>query len=161
MASSLESRFGCQDIVRLIRFRFNFCLEICSFGPNPRITRASASSPTSFSVNGISKLLFRNSLYLLSHRQMRLCICLNVHIPNQTVFQVKNPEILGVFGFCGGGAIRTLGGCPHTRLLPYMAERARFELAMPCGILAFQASALDHYATSPPQTGLRFVAKNS
>ena len=30
-----------------------------------------------------------------------------------------------------------------------MAERARFELAIPCGMLAFQASALGHYATSP------------
>src|SRR5258705_120951 len=30
-----------------------------------------------------------------------------------------------------------------------MAERARFELAVPCGTLAFQASALDRYATSP------------
>ena len=34
-------------------------------------------------------------------------------------------------------------------LLP-MAERARFELANPCGLHAFQACALDHYATSPP-----------
>lgn len=30
-----------------------------------------------------------------------------------------------------------------------MAETERFELSNPCGLLAFQASALDHYATSP------------
>ena len=30
-----------------------------------------------------------------------------------------------------------------------MAEGGRFELPIPCGILAFQASALDHYATPP------------
>lgn len=30
-----------------------------------------------------------------------------------------------------------------------VAERAGFELAIPCGMLAFQASALGHYATSP------------
>ncbi len=30
-----------------------------------------------------------------------------------------------------------------------MAERQRFELWIPCGMLAFQASALGHYATSP------------
>lgn len=31
-----------------------------------------------------------------------------------------------------------------------LAEEERFELSIPCGMLAFQASALDHYAT-PPQ----------
>ncbi len=30
-----------------------------------------------------------------------------------------------------------------------MAERAGFEPAVPCDTLALQASALDHYATSP------------
>jgi hypothetical protein len=30
-----------------------------------------------------------------------------------------------------------------------MAEGARFELAVPCDTLTFQASALDHYATLP------------
>ena len=41
----------------------------------------------------------------------------------------------------------------HTRFLPKLyflkAEGARFELAIPCGILAFQASALGHYAIPP------------
>ena len=32
-----------------------------------------------------------------------------------------------------------------------MAERAGFEPAIPCGIRAFQARALGHYATSPIQ----------
>ena len=31
-----------------------------------------------------------------------------------------------------------------------LAEREGFEPSIPFGILAFQASALDHYATSPP-----------
>jgi hypothetical protein len=30
-----------------------------------------------------------------------------------------------------------------------MAEEERFELSIPCGMLAFQASALGHYATPP------------
>jgi hypothetical protein len=34
-----------------------------------------------------------------------------------------------------------------------LAEEERFELSVPCGTLAFQASALDHYAT-PPGSGI-------
>ncbi len=40
-----------------------------------------------------------------------------------------------------------------------MAEGERFELSIPCGMYAFQAYALGHYANPPPQAGLRFVAK--
>lgn len=35
------------------------------------------------------------------------------------------------------------------RSLSRLAERAGFEPAIPCGMPAFQASALGHYATSP------------
>lgn len=38
-----------------------------------------------------------------------------------------------------------------------MAERERFELSIPCGMLAFQASALGHYATSPCANGCFIV----
>jgi hypothetical protein len=37
------------------------------------------------------------------------------------------------------------------------AEREGFEPSIPCGIRAFQARALDHYATSPKtETGLLY-----
>ena len=41
-----------------------------------------------------------------------------------------------------------------------MAERERFELSVPCGTLAFQASALDHYATSPGNKIVRVAYLN-
>ncbi len=37
---------------------------------------------------------------------------------------------------------------------PLMAEETGFEPAMACTILAFQASALDHYATLPNKDSL-------
>ena len=44
--------------------------------------------------------------------------------------------------------------------LPHTAEGARFELAIPCGISAFQADALGRYATPPLRAGVRFVSEN-
>ncbi len=38
---------------------------------------------------------------------------------------------------------------PPFRTVLLMAERERFELSIPCGMHAFQACALGHYATSP------------
>jgi hypothetical protein len=47
--------------------------------------------------------------------------------------------------------LTTLNGKIEKRLMAFfvMAEREGFEPSIPCGMLAFQASALDHYATSP------------
>ncbi len=53
---------------------------------------------------------------------------------------------------------------PHLRSLELRrakAERERFELSIPCGILAFQASALGHYATSPLRFFLDFSIQKS
>ena len=41
----------------------------------------------------------------------------------------------------------------------FMAEKGRFELPKPFGLLAFQASALDHYATSPVTVDVSGCAK--
>ena len=40
-----------------------------------------------------------------------------------------------------------------------MAERERFELSVPCDTHAFQACALDHYATSPRGIYLKMLRK--
>jgi hypothetical protein len=42
-----------------------------------------------------------------------------------------------------------------------MAEGERFELSIPCGILAFQASALDHYAIPPGVSGNAMLAEKA
>lgn|GEM_PF-6878807 len=43
-----------------------------------------------------------------------------------------------------------LKGKLQDRFILHKAEATRFELARSCPLLAFQASALDHYATPPP-----------
>ena len=54
---------------------------------------------------------------------------------------------------------RTPDTLRYTRFLPPVAEGERFELSIPCGMHAFQACALDHYANPPPRAGSRQLYK--